>query len=64
MSGFNFTGRKVLVTGASRGIGLGVAEGFLEAGADMTILSSGQAIIEVAADLSEKIRPPGHRSGL
>ena len=58
MSGFDFkydfTGRKVLVTGASRGIGLGVAEGFLEAGADLTILSTGEAIETVAGELSEK----------
>ena len=54
MSGFDFSGRKVLVTGASRGIGLGVAEGFLAAGAEMTILSSGGAIMEVAHGLSEK----------
>ena len=54
MSGFDFTGRKVLVTGASRGIGLGVAKGFLEAGAEVTILSSGKAIEEVARELSDK----------
>ena len=54
MSGFDFTGRKVLVTGASRGIGLGVAEGFLEAGADLVILSSGREIEEIARDLSER----------
>ncbi len=54
MSGFDFTGRKVLVTGASRGIGLGVAEGFLKAGADVMILSSGAAIETVARELSQK----------
>ncbi len=54
MSGHDFTGRNVLVTGASRGIGLGVAEGFLDAGAELTILSSGNEIEEVARDLSEK----------
>ncbi len=54
MSAFDFTGRRVLITGASRGIGLGVAEGFLGAGAEMTILSSGEAIETVAKELSEK----------
>lgn len=54
MNTFDFTGRKVLVTGASRGIGLGVAEGFLTAGADLTILSSGKEIEAVARDLSNK----------
>jgi 3-hydroxybutyrate dehydrogenase len=54
VNGFDFTGRKILVTGASRGIGLGVAESFLEAGADLTILSSGRGIEAVARGLSEK----------
>ena len=54
MTGFDFTARKVLVTGASRGIGLGVAEGFLEAGADLTILSSGDGIRDAARGLSAK----------
>ena len=54
MMSFDFSGRKVLVTGASRGIGLGVAEGFLDAGADVTILSSGASIETVARALSEK----------
>ncbi len=54
MMSFDFSGQKVLVTGASRGIGLGVAEGFLKAGADVTILSSGVAVETVAGELSEK----------
>jgi NAD(P)-dependent dehydrogenase (short-subunit alcohol dehydrogenase family) len=51
---FDFTERKVLVTGGSRGIGLGVAEGFIKAGADLTILASGSETTEVASKLSEK----------
>lgn len=51
---YDFSGKTVLVTGASRGIGLGVAEGFLKAGADLAILSSGDGIKETARALSEK----------
>jgi 3-hydroxybutyrate dehydrogenase len=51
---FDFSGRKVLVTGGSRGIGLGVAEGFLKSGADVTILASGNETTDVASKLSEK----------
>ena len=51
---FDFSGRKVLVTGGSRGIGLGVAEGFLKSGADVTILASGNETTDVANKLSEK----------
>jgi len=52
--GFDFTGRKVLVTGGSRGIGSCGAEGFLKSGAEVTILASGSETTEVAGKLSEK----------
>jgi 3-hydroxybutyrate dehydrogenase len=48
---FDFTGKSVLVTGASRGIGFGVAEAFAKAGADLTILADDAGI----ADASEKL---------
>lgn len=40
MGGFDFTGRRVLVTGASHGIGFAVAGAFAAAGAELAILSS------------------------
>jgi len=40
MCGFDFTNRRVLVTGASHGIGFAVARAFAAAGADLSILSS------------------------
>ena len=50
---FDLTGRKALVTGASRGLGRMMAEIMLEAGADISILSSGEAIFDTAAQLGE-----------
>ena len=49
---FDFSGRRVLVTGASRGIGLGVAEGFVAAGADVTILAIDDEVEETARMLA------------
>lgn len=46
--------KSVLVTGASRGIGLGIAEGFAAAGADLAILAEDGEVIEAAARLSVK----------
>ena len=49
MSGFDFTGRRVLVTGASHGIGFAVARAFAGAGAELAILSSTADIEDAAA---------------
>lgn len=48
---FDFSGTSVLVTGASSGIGYGVAMGFAKAGAKLTILSSSDAIFDAAKEM-------------
>ena len=53
-AGFDFSGEKILVTGASRGIGRGIAEGFAAAGADLTILADDAGVETAAAELSAK----------
>jgi 3-hydroxybutyrate dehydrogenase len=54
MISFDFSGKQVLVTGASRGIGYAVAEGFVAAGADVTLLADDEAVGESALRLEEK----------
>ncbi|MGE0280900.1 MAG: SDR family NAD(P)-dependent oxidoreductase [Rhizobiaceae bacterium] len=51
---YDFSGERVLVTGASRGIGRAVAEAFAVAGADVAVLSSGKGIHDAAAGISAK----------
>ena len=60
MMNWNFTGKRVLVTGASRGLGLGVARGFARSGAELTILATGDHVKQTAETLSEaSARPVG-----
>jgi 3-hydroxybutyrate dehydrogenase len=59
---FDFSGKRVLVTGASRGIGFAVAQGFAEAGAELAILADDPGVVEAAGRLSASCGRPvaGH----
>lgn len=51
---YDFGGQSAIVTGSTKGIGRGIAEGLLDAGANVTINSrSESAVEEVAAELRE-----------
>ena len=54
VNGFDFSNKKVLVTGASRGIGLGVARGFAHAHADLSIIGTNEKVHETAEMLSRE----------
>tara|TARA_B100000768_G_C11284355_1_gene381057 strand:- start:6338 stop:7111 length:774 start_codon:yes stop_codon:yes gene_type:complete len=51
---FDLTGKNVLITGANRGIGLGLAEGFLDAGAEVAIAALEEDVFDVAKELSDR----------
>ena len=57
---FDLTGKKALVTGGSRGLGRGMAEGLLEAGAEVAITSSSDAIFSTAEELEQVLARPVH----
>jgi 2-deoxy-D-gluconate 3-dehydrogenase len=49
MSGpFDLTGRKAIVTGGSRGLGLGMAEAMMEAGAEVVLVGSSGTVMDAA----------------
>ena len=52
---FDIQGRKAIVTGATRGLGWGMAEGLMEAGAEVVIWGSS----EKAGDVAEAFRQRG-----
>ncbi|MDR3495661.1 MAG: SDR family NAD(P)-dependent oxidoreductase [Ancalomicrobiaceae bacterium] len=47
----DFSRRTVVVTGASRGIGLGIAEAFAAAGADLVMIADDEAVLHRASAL-------------
>lgn len=51
---FDYSGKRVLVTGANRGIGLGIARAFLDSGANLTIVALEDDVNDVAGELSEQ----------
>ncbi len=54
----NLENKSVLITGASRGIGFGIAEGFAAAGADLAILAEDESISDAASQLSTAFGRP------
>ncbi len=51
---FNLTGKKAIVTGGGRGLGLGMSEALCEAGAEIVILASSDSSTRAAAELCNK----------
>lgn len=54
----DLTGRRALIAGGSRGIGLAIARSFANAGADVAICARGGESLEAAAD---SLKAPGRR---
>jgi len=69
-----FAGRSAIITGGSRGIGLGVAKRLVDAGARVIVTGRGQAALDDAVDhlggpehalgIAGKVDDPEHRSGV
>lgn len=54
MKYFDLTGKKAIVTGGTRGLGRGMAEGLMEAGAEVVICGTNENVNKVAEEFCEK----------
>lgn len=54
MNRFDLTGKKAIVTGGTRGLGYGIAEGLMEAGAEVTVCGSSDKVYDVATTFSDQ----------
>lgn len=51
---FDLTGRKAIVTGGTRGLGNGMAEGLLESGAEAVIVGTSETVLQAAEAFQKK----------
>ena len=54
---FDIQGCRAIVTGGTRGLGHGMAEGLMEAGASVVIFGTSSKVEQVAADFRAKEKP-------
>lgn len=54
MNLFDLTGRKAIITGATRGLGHGMAEALMEAGAESVIFGTNEKVFQVAEDFCSR----------
>lgn len=51
---FDVTGKKAIVTGSTRGLGYGMAEGLMEAGAEVVIVGTSDKVFDVAKGFQDR----------
>lgn len=51
---FDITDKKAIVTGGTRGLGKGMAEGLMEAGAEVVIIGTSDKVFDVAKEFTDK----------
>ena len=51
---FNIEGKKAIVTGGTRGLGYGMAEGLMEAGCEVVIVGTSDKVYDVAKGFCDR----------